>query len=735
MRTKKVMWLLVASGALLLTLTVDYAKATDANGNKFRHLPIRWCALAGSPTAVTPGSVDPDNPGADTTTVLWRRHERVSDRIYLRLSAVDATNDVVPVTFRSADSMETSLKVRTFPIINGPNTNGDFNIDPNNPKSLEDLIQACDDAWGSTAPGIPVINVNHLFYNGTQIGGRGSSHWSCPAGSSTQHTTWTVDKNWVLIADRSYNANGTQDANLLGHELGHALNLFHTAAADSQNLMTLQAILDSDPPHVLSTSIQDGVDQTNTSLSCSGTTTTFITPMPRTINQVEWHQGEAKKWPGNGIDPPDTLITAILPSFQLLDALGDVPSTEGFVDLSAVRVSGDVPGGILHVSFRLVGQIPQTATPIDYFFLADLDNNSATGGGPLFPSDLDLPSSSVSGIELIVRARAQRTGPNEFPVFTVTPTVWLFQGGAFQKQASGFATAFIEQNDVTGEHPLPPTFGYVEVVFPLTIPTGSVRVQAITHDSNPTTETVDKLDDTDTGVVGSLAPPHFPVCGVSPGQVQPGVEANVTAHGLVPKAMAKVVLGDLMLLGTTTDANGNLNTNFTVPSDTQLGRRLMTVGSVGTALEADCALDVEGTPAIPVAIPVDINPTSCPNPLNTGKQGTVPVAILGTASLNVRQLDPASIRLAGIAPSKFAYQDVATPYSPYIGKTGANACTSLGPDGFLDLSMSFDATKIAAALGSVTNGQVVTVSLTGNFLPQYGGGPVIGEDVVVIKSK
>ena len=113
----------------------------------------------------------------------------------------------------------------------------------------------------------------------------------------------------------------------------------------------------------------------------------------------------------------------------------------------------------------------------------------------------------------------------------------------------------------------------------------------------------------------------------------------------------------------------------------------------------------------------------------------MPAAILGTSTLDVTQIDPASVRLQGVAPSKFTYQDVATPFSPFIGKTGANACTTAGPDGFTDLSLSFDARKIASVLGAVTNGQVLTLHLTGNFLPQFGGAPIIGEDVVVIKTK
>jgi hypothetical protein len=721
-------FLLSCAALLRLAFTNEHVAATDSNGNKFRHLPIQWCAVAGSPTAVTPGTVDPDNPGADTNTVLWRRHERVSDRIYLAQPASDATNDIVPVTFRSAADQQTFpfLPNRSFPIITGPNANGD--VDISNTQAVQALVQACQQAWGSSAPGIPVINVNHLSNAGSSLGGQGYYNWTC-GGDVGTHTPWTVTSNFVLISDRMYSANGDQDANLLGHELGHALNMLHTDP--SQNVMSRVVINSADPPHSFSNNIQDGVDQAIANFSClTGT-------IPRTINQIDWHQQEAKKWPGTVLDPPDSLISALLPSFVLLDDLGDVPASENFVDLSAVRLTGDVPNGVMHLTFRLVGQIPQTSRiPIDYFFLADLDNNAATGGTPAqFPADSDLPTNSFTGVELIVRVRAQLTGSVEFPSFTLTPTVWLFQAGAFAEQAANFATAFIELNSAGGDHPTPATFGNIDVVFPLSVPTGSVRVQAITHDTNPQTNTIDKLDDTDAGVAGSLAPPQFASCGVNPGQVQPGVNTSVSARGLVPNASAKIMLADFLLRVATADANGNVNASIVIPSDSRTGRRLVTVGTLGTALTADCAVDVEGTPVVPMPVPVDIKPTSCPNPLNLNAQGTLPVAILGTSTLDVTQIDPASIRLAGVAPLRFTYQDVATPFSPFIGKSGANACTTLGPDGFTDLTMAFNATQIAAAIGPVTNGQVLTLQLTGNFLPQYGGAPIVGEDVVVIKTK
>jgi len=166
-------FLLSCAALLRLAFTNEHVAATDSNGNKFRHLPIQWCAVAGSPTAVTPGTVDPDNPGADTNTVLWRRHERVSDRIYLAQPASDATNDIVPVTFRSAADQQTFpfLPNRSFPIITGPNANGD--VDISNTQAVQALVQACQQAWGSSAPGIPVINVNHLSNAGSSLGGQG----------------------------------------------------------------------------------------------------------------------------------------------------------------------------------------------------------------------------------------------------------------------------------------------------------------------------------------------------------------------------------------------------------------------------------------------------------------------------------------------------------------------------------------------------------------------------------
>ena len=99
------------------------------------------------------------------------------------------------------------------------------------------------------------------------------------------------------------------------------------------------------------------------------------------------------------------------------------------------------------------------------------------------------------------------------------------------------------------------------------------------------------------------------------------------------------------------------------------------------------------------------------------------------------QVDPETVLLEGVAPLRWSYEDVATPYEPYVGKEGAFACTTEGPDGYLDLVFHFDTQELVAILGEVVDGDVLVLHLTGNLLEGFGGTPIVGEDVVVILKK
>ncbi len=131
-----------------------------------------------------------------------------------------------------------------------------------------------------------------------------------------------------------------------------------------------------------------------------------------------------------------------------------------------------------------------------------------------------------------------------------------------------------------------------------------------------------------------------------------------------------------------------------------------------------------------VPVPADIKPMGCPNPLNVGSKGVLPVAILGTSEFDVTTIDPETVTLAGVAPLRWRLEDVGTPYEPFVGKTDPYQCNDLGPDGYLDLVFKFDTQEIAASLGDVVNREVMILLLSGQLLD---GTKISGEDVVIIK--
>jgi hypothetical protein len=130
----------------------------------------------------------------------------------------------------------------------------------------------------------------------------------------------------------------------------------------------------------------------------------------------------------------------------------------------------------------------------------------------------------------------------------------------------------------------------------------------------------------------------------------------------------------------------------------------------------------------------DVKPESCPNPIDTKSRGVVPVAILGTAEFDVTQVDPSTVALEGVAPLRWDYEDVATPFNgPSLDD--AFDCTEEGPDGFVDLTLKFDNQELVAALGPVEDGDVLVLEVYGHLGEEFGGDPFYGYDLVLIKKK
>jgi hypothetical protein len=115
---------------------------------------------------------------------------------------------------------------------------------------------------------------------------------------------------------------------------------------------------------------------------------------------------------------------------------------------------------------------------------------------------------------------------------------------------------------------------------------------------------------------------------------------------------------------------------------------------------------------------IDIKPESCPNPIYLGKQGLQSVAVLGTADFDVTDIDPETILLTregyedvGVAPIRWSYEDVATPYEGELC-----GCHEEGADGYTDLTLKFKTQDLVSTLNlAEVVGETIPLTLTGEL--------------------
>lgn len=172
--------------------------------------------------------------------------------------------------------------------------------------------------------------------------------------------------------------------------------------------------------------------------------------------------------------------------------------------------------------------------------------------------------------------------------------------------------------------------------------------------------------------------------------------------------------------------------NFTVPVDTEPGRYVFTVCANGDGAKYAGQSVIVEVPKPEIEVPMDVNPTFCPNIVDLASGGVVPVAILGTADFDVATIDTATLSISGVKPIRIDVADFATPYLPFVGKNGEMACTDARRDGHKDLILRFKKQDLVSAFGNVGDGQVVTVKIDGNLKAKFGATAITGEDVIRI---
>ena len=134
-------------------------------------------------------------------------------------------------------------------------------------------------------------------------------------------------------------------------------------------------------------------------------------------------------------------------------------------------------------------------------------------------------------------------------------------------------------------------------------------------------------------------------------------------------------------------------------------------------------------------ISIDIRPGSCPNPLELKSKGILPVAVLGTEEFDVTTIDPESIQLnrscegcVGVAPIRWSYEDVATPFTGELCD-----CHDLNGDGYIDLTLKFENQELVETLKLIDEaGNTIPLTLTGNLKEEDGGTPIEGKDCILV---
>ncbi len=148
-------------------------------------------------------------------------------------------------------------------------------------------------------------------------------------------------------------------------------------------------------------------------------------------------------------------------------------------------------------------------------------------------------------------------------------------------------------------------------------------------------------------------------------------------------------------------------------------------------------------------VAIDIDPKHCPNRLKVKDddgesrsdiRNDFKVIVLGTRDFDVSSIDLDTLRIEEVAPKKIRVKNVAAPFSksePCDCKEDKKGKKGKKPkkDKIKDLELKFDSQEIIANLGTLQDGDIRVLSLTGNLFPGAGGTAIVGKDCVIIDIK
>jgi hypothetical protein len=571
--------LLVASAPVALgSMPPLGAVAGESPGQELIQFPLRWCAVEGSPAAAT---------GTDTDGVLQQRMEDASQVTWLTGANI---------IFRSAFTHEFQDE-SNFPIIKDPNPDGpgelgdiEYDSDADDHPELDDVVSACEVAWEQVAidqkvpvVGAVVVNIRE-FVNGdgepSDLIGSGLMAWRSPSDYCLDPSDYTTAGGGDVVVNDASFAPTTPAERSLAHELGHLLDLEHGNGLDDDDDGWIDAECDSDedpeegPPFSL---------MTQSSVSDSAR----ITPFQRNVSR-----GVAAVYIGATLDSPVDLTASHAIGDLRTDPNHDVADESA--DLVWASQTFNAAADVTQFVFALDGLVSRSMPRTRYLAFFDIDANPATAGAP---SSLGFPT-DMQGAEVVVSALVEPPSAAAAP-FEVEATVWVFDGSEFAVLTDPRIRGNVEtlllsdgENDVPERDVIS-----VEVPSQRRGPVGRVVLIQAVAEQLDAPYGFDVLPGDQPVRSGDAAPlfliaPTFPVCGVTPVIVAPGETAMVQVSGLVPNRPVHVNLGSEPVAAGSTGATGNALIDFAIPTDTDGGPHLVTVGVDGLALTADCTVDV-----------------------------------------------------------------------------------------------------------------------------------------------
>ena len=585
--------ILLATGFYFITFTPSTSAVGTWGGQDTYRLPVAWCVVRGSPAQSDPNIPNPWG-GFDRTTdeILWRRHERVTDNIYLAQAGITFRSNINPAIHASFQ-----YKPIDDPgIIGQPGDLLQSSLDPSIPTEYVRMQHACKDIWtsdtmGGEFPGIMALNIR-LFVDRMGIplpldGELGVGLCKESFGSNLCRAPYeahvaVVDNYFTIPGVSSGRWNNDPMDQTLGHEIGHALSLNHRN--DVTALMYPSQQLDSG-------------GQVYNKLFNSQEVIDIRGPV----------NSPARLIPGTEIDPPNTVLGGDVVRSIKVDRLGESNNTLPYQDLASVEVTLDKRNNSITFGHELAGLIPDSKHRInntDYWTLVDIDNNITTGGNETILKKIGVPFVNYSGVDLAMVS--QVTGSNITNGININGSAW-FTGNNNTIPLPANHTKFDIQTLTIQGHYVNGTqririYDTVNIILNNTgqfmnssEPLIKLEKPFLLHAFISSIGSItDKLDENiNKSRPLRLSQPLYPQCYIENGHVIPGQNITTNVSGLLPNSKIYLQIGDRPITEGVTNSSGSSTIKFTVPLDTTPQLHLVTIGVENTSLTADCELDVK----------------------------------------------------------------------------------------------------------------------------------------------